>query len=80
MGGRLVELYDWDTDEIIELYHQYKSARQVAKILSCDHSTIDRLLNAEHVRRYTQAEQKGNAVILKKDSEVYRFSDTVAAA
>lgn len=80
LGGRLIELYDWDIDEIIELYHQYKSARQVAKILSCDHSTIDRLLNAEHVHRYTQAEQKGNAVILKKDSEVYRFSDTVAAA
>lgn len=56
LGGRLVELYNWDIEEILELYHQYKSARKVAEILSCDHSTIDRLLNAEHIHRYTQAE------------------------
>lgn len=46
IGGRLVELYDWDVEDIIEKYHQLKSARKVAKIIGCDHNTIDRILNA----------------------------------
>jgi transposase-like protein len=46
LGGRLIQLYNWDMEEIIQLYHKTKSARQVAKIIGCDHSTIDNLLNA----------------------------------
>lgn len=53
IGGRLVELYNWDIDEIIQLYHTYRSARKVAEIIGCDHSTIDHLLNANNVERYT---------------------------
>lgn len=53
IGGRLVELYNWDIDEIIQLYHTYRSARKVAEIIGCDHSTIDNLLNANNVERYT---------------------------
>ena len=46
LGGRLVELYNWDLEEIIALYKQHRSARKVAEIMGCDHSTIDNLLNA----------------------------------
>jgi hypothetical protein len=46
LGGRLVELYNWDLNEIIELYDKLRSARKVAAVLGCDHSTIDNLLNA----------------------------------
>ena len=31
IGGRLVQLYDWDVDQIIELYMELKSARKVAE-------------------------------------------------
>ena len=30
LGGKLVELYNWDIEEIIKLYNQYRSARKVA--------------------------------------------------
>jgi len=55
LGGRLIELYNWNIEEIIELYHKYKSARKVAKIIGCDHSTIDKILNANQIERYTLA-------------------------
>ena len=54
IGGRLVELYNWDLEEIIQLYNKTKSARKVAEIIGCDHSTIDNLLNANNVPRYTK--------------------------
>lgn len=79
LGGRLVQLYDWDVDEIIELYHQYKSARKVAIFIGCDHSTIDNILNANGVKRYTMAQQLSRPVILKKDKENW-FETTTAAA
>ena len=45
LGGRAIELYDWDVEDIIEKYHLLKSARAVAKEIGCDHSTIDNILN-----------------------------------
>ena len=30
LGGKLVELYNWDIEEITKLYNQYRSARKVA--------------------------------------------------
>ena len=30
LGGKLVELYNWDIEEKIKLYNQYRSARKVA--------------------------------------------------
>ena len=30
-----------------------KSARKVAKEIGCDHSTIDRILNANKIKRFT---------------------------
>lgn len=54
--GRDISLYDWDEEEIINLYHQEKSARKVAKIIRCDHSTIDAILNKNCIKRYTRAD------------------------
>lgn len=80
LGGRSVQLYDWDISEIISLYHQYKSARKVAKIIGCDHNTIDRLLNAEGVHRYTIADQRSKAIILEKNDQKNCFASTTEAA
>lgn len=54
--GRDISLYNWDEEEIINLYHQEKSARKVAKITRCDHSTIDTILNKNCIKRYTRAD------------------------
>ena len=52
LGGRTTQLYDWDVDDIIEKYQELKSARKVAIELGCDHSTIDRILNENGVKRF----------------------------
>ena len=43
-------MYEWDEEEIINLYHQEKSARKVAKIIRCDHNTIDTILNKNNIK------------------------------
>ena len=80
IGGRLVELYDWDVEDIIEKYHQLKSARKVAKIIGCDHNTIDRILNANQVIRYSPAQQQSKPLYFKKKNEYYEFETTTEAA
>ena len=80
LGGRLVQLYNWDIDEIIELYHQLKSARKVAKQIGCDHSTIDHILNINGIKRYTQAQQQSRPIYLNKNGEEFQFETTTAAA
>ena len=81
LGGRATQLYEWDIDDIIEKYHQLKSAREVAKIIGCDHSTIDNILNTAGVKRYSPAQQQsiGN-IILEKNGETYSFPSTRDAA
>lgn len=80
IGGRLVQLYDWDVDQIIELYMELKSARKVAEQLKCDHSTIDHILNANKVPRFSIAEQAGKPMFLRKDGVEYSFTSPNAAA
>lgn len=80
LGGRLVELYKWDLNEIINLYNETKSARKVAKIIGCDHSTIDNLLNANNVPRYKPGEQFNRIVCLEKDNNIYKFTSNREAA
>lgn len=81
IGGRATQLYEWDEDEIIEAYHQLKSARAVAREVGCDHNTIDRILNLAGVKRYSQAQQKTpGEVILEKDNQQYHFSSSAEAA
>ena len=80
LGGRLVELYNWDVDDIIEKYQELKSARKVAKVIGCDHSTIDHILNLNGVLRFTPAQQQSRAVILSKNGENFEFETTTAAA
>jgi len=80
LGGRLVELYKWDLNEIINLYNETKSARKVAEIIGCDHSTIDNLLNANNVSRYKKGEQFNRIVCLEKDNNIYKFTSNREAA
>lgn len=80
LGGRLVELYKWDLNEIINLYNETKSARKVAEIIGCDHSTIDNLLNANNVPRYKKGEQFNHIVCLEKDNNIYKFTSNREAA
>lgn len=80
LGGRAVQLYDWDIDDIIEKYQILKSARAVAKEIGCDHSTIDHILNQNGVKRFTAAQQQSNPVIFKKNTEVHYFETTTDAA
>lgn len=80
LGGRLVELYKWDLQEILDLYHLHKSARKVAEIIGCDHSTIDHLLNANNIPRYSRGEQFNKIVCLEKQGKVEKFNSTREAA
>lgn len=80
LGGRLVELYKWDLQEILDLYHLHKSARKVAEIIGCDHSTIDHLLNANNIPRYSRGEQFNKIVCLEKQGNIEKFNSTREAA
>ena len=56
LGGRATPLYNWDVDDIIEKYLILKSARKVAEAIGCDHSSIDKILNANNIPRFTPAQ------------------------
>lgn len=80
LGGRATPLYNWDIEDVIEKYYTLKSARAVAKEIGCDHSTIDKILNANGVKRFTQAQILSNPVIVKKDGKEYHFETVSDAA
>ena len=80
LGGRSVSLYNWDWEEIYELYMIHKSARRVAKIIRCDHSTIDNLLNLHNVKRFSAGEQLNKTIVLEKDDNKYYFNSTKLAS
>ena len=80
LGGRTTQLYNWDTDDIIEKYMILKSARAVAKEIGCDHSTIDRILNENGVKRFTPSQQQSKPLYFKKKDEIYHFETTREAA
>lgn len=80
LGGRATQLYNWDIEDIIEKYYALKSARAVAKELGCDHSTIDRILNENGVKRFSSIEQLSKPIYLYKNGEEYYFDNTELAA
>jgi hypothetical protein len=80
LGGRATQLYNWDVDDIIEKYLSLKSARAVAKAVGCDHSTIDRILNENNVKRFTASQQLSRPLYFKKNNELYYFETTRDAA
>lgn len=80
LGGRATQLYNWDTDDIIEKYMILKSARAVAKEIGCDHSTIDRILNENGVKRFTPSQQQSKPLYFKKKDEIHHFETTREAA
>lgn len=80
LGGRTTSLYNWDVDDIIDKYMKLKSARKVAEQIGCDHSSIDKILNDNHVPRFTAAQQQSQPVICKKENNELWFESTTAAA
>ena len=80
LGGRATQLYNWDIDDIIESYQELKSARAVAKKFNCDHSSIDRILNENGVKRFTSAQQQSKPIFLYKNGEEWYFETTTDAA
>lgn len=56
LGGRATQLYNWDIEDIIEKYYELKSARAVAKLIGCNHNTIDNILNSNNIQRFSAAE------------------------
>ena len=80
LGGRTVTLYKWDVEDIIEKYYQLKSSRKVAKVIGCDHNTIDNILNVYGVKRFTPAQQFSTSIVFKKEDTLLRFETTTEAA
>ena len=70
LGGRLVELYDWDETAIIQRYMELKSARKVARELGCDHSTIDKILNRNKIKRFSLAESAGRGTTIIENENI----------
>lgn len=81
LGGRTVQLYNWDIDDIIEKYMKLKSARKVALEIGCDHSSIDRILNENGIKRFTPGQQQSKPLFLiDKNNNTYEFETTREAA
>lgn len=80
LGGRDIELYKWDYEQIKKLYDEYRSARKVAKIIGCDHSTIDNIINKMNWPRYSVSSQRLHRIVLKKEDTEYIFSSLEEAA
>jgi hypothetical protein len=81
LGGRAIQLYNWDIDDIIEKYMRLKSARKVALEIGCDHSTIDRILNENGVKRFTPGQQQSKPlIIIDKENNKRNFETTREAA
>lgn len=79
-GGKPIKLFEYNLDEIIELYNEKKSARKVAEIIGCDHSTIDNILNANHVPRFTMGQRFNKKTIIAKDNEIFQIFDSTLEA
>ena len=80
LGGRATELYNWDVDDIIEKYLELKSARKVAETIGCDHSSVDKILNANNIKRFSAAQQQSQPVIFINKEQILRFETTTEAA
>ena len=80
LGGRDTELYKWDYEQIKKLYDEYRSARKVAKIIGCDHSTIDNIINKMNWPRYSVSSQRLHRIVLAKEDTEYIFSSLEEAA
>ena len=80
LGGKLIQLYNWDVDDVIERYMVLKSARAVAREIGCDHSCIDDILNSNNVKRFTAAQQISQPTVVEKGNFKQVFETTTDAA
>lgn len=77
LGGKLVELYNWDEEDIVQKYYDLKSARKVAKVIGCDHNSVDKILNRHNIKRFTLSESVATAnIIIEKNNFKKTFSNT----
>ena len=71
------QLNYWDEEDIIQKYYDLKSARKVAKIIGCDHSSIDKILNRHNIKRFTLSESVATTnIIIERDDFKKIFSNT----
>lgn len=70
LGGKSCKLYEWDIEKIISLYNEHKSARKVAEIMNCDHSSIDKILNTYNIPRFTLSEQRAKGIIHLENNDL----------
>ena len=66
-GGQAYHKYFPDSD-IIKDYHKTKSARKTALNFGIDHSTVDRILDANNIPRYSFREASGQQIKISKDN------------
>lgn len=66
-GGQKYHSY-FPCDEIIKDYHLTRSARKTAKKFGLDHSTVDHILNANNVKRYSFRQSAGKRLVIRKES------------
>ena len=48
--------------------------------MKCDHSTIDNILNANQVERYTVIQQRSKRIVIENDELTLTFEDSTQAA
>lgn len=80
-GGekRKGSILDSRRDEVIEKYHELKSARKVALFFGVDHSTVNHFLQANNIELYSHREKLGVALLVEKNGEIISFNSINSA-
>lgn len=77
LGGKLIELYEWDVEDIIKKYQELKSARAVERLIGCSHGCIDKILNTYNIPRFSLSEQRaaGDIILTNQKNITKEFKD-----
>lgn len=65
---------------IIEDYKKTKSARKTAKNFGIDHSTVDRILNCNNIKRFSHSETMGKGIRIEKGDFSKEFNSVIECA
>jgi len=76
LGGTYGKKIDINIEEMINLYHQLKSARKVAEYYKVDKDCICDRLKSLNIEFYTLAQQRGINVKILKDNELITEFDS----
>lgn len=80
LGGKNITLYEFNEKEIIQEYYQLKSARKVAEKYKVDHSTVNKILNKNHVKWYGRREVNAVRIAAQKDELTLHFNSIIECA